>query len=127
MKSYDAIIIGAGQAGAPATFRINALSLTDGRRTELVRGDLPPLCCMYAGITGNEFLYRTLHGNRVRLHAIRVGGASRLIGEIPAAAIGGAAVFQSRIVYVEPAKDSARLQLVTGTGRPPVTLVAASR
>jgi Tol biopolymer transport system component len=53
-----------------------------------------------------------------------MGAASRHIGEIPAGTVGGAAVFQSRIVYLEPAKDSIRLQLVTGAGRPAVTLAS---
>jgi Tol biopolymer transport system component len=124
------LIYAVGRAAEPAAFRIMALRLADGSRTELVRDVLTLPCCepigpggMYYGLYDGEFYYRTLHGNRVRLHAMRVGRASRLIGEIPAATIrGSASVFQSRIVYLEPSKDSIRLQLVVGTGRPPVTL-----
>jgi Tol biopolymer transport system component len=124
------LIYAVGSAAEPANFRIMGLSLADGSRTELVRDVLTLPCCeptgpggMYYGLYGGEFYFRTLHGNRVRLHAMRVGRGSRLIGEIPAATIrGSAAVFQSRIVYLEPTKDSIRLQLVTGTGRLPVTL-----
>jgi Tol biopolymer transport system component len=123
------LIYRASDAPAPANYRIMALRLTDGVRTELVR-DVPSLpCCepvgpggMYYGITGREFYYRTLRGERVRLHAMRVGGASRVIGEIPPGTVRGSAVFQSRIVYLEPTKDSIRLQLVPGSGRLPVTL-----
>jgi hypothetical protein len=72
---------------------IIALSLTDGRRTELVRSDHILPYCEPVGPGGTnardpEFLYRSVNGNRIRLHAIRVGGASRLIGEIPAATVG---------------------------------------
>ena len=123
------LIYTAGTAAEPANSRIMALSFTDGSRTELVGNVLTFPCCepvgpggMYYGISGGEFFYRTLHGNRVRLHAMRMGGVSRLIGEIPSGAARGAAVFQSRIVYDEPTKDSIRLQLVPGAGRPPVTL-----
>jgi hypothetical protein len=124
------LIYAVGHAAEPANFRIMALSLADGSRTELARDVLTLPCCepvgpggMYYGLYGGEFYYRTQHGTRMRLHAMRVGRASRLIGEIPVATIrGSAAVFQSRIVYLEPSKDSIRLQLVTGAGRPPVTL-----
>lgn len=124
------LIYAVGRTAGPANFRIMALSLADGSRTELVRDVLTLPCCepvgpggMYYGLYSGEFYYRTLHGNRVRLHAMRVGRASRLIGEIPAGTIrGSAAVFQSRIVYLEPLQDSIRLQLVTGAGRPPMTL-----
>jgi hypothetical protein len=74
-------------------------------------------------MAGGEFYYRQARGNRVQLRAVRVGGESRVIGEVPAGlAANGAVVFQDRIVYLELDKDSARLQLVPGAGRPAKTL-----
>lgn len=120
----------AGDLSTPANWRLMALSLKDGSRKQLAQNVLGLPCCdprgagdMQYGMAGGEFYYRQARGNRVQLRAVRVGGESRLIGEIPAgAAANGAVVFQNRIVYLESDKDSARLQLVPGAGRPAKTL-----
>jgi hypothetical protein len=119
----------AGDVSTPTNWRLMALSLKDGSRKQLAQNVLGRPCCDPRGAVGNygmaggEFYYRQARGNRVQLRAVRVGGESRLIGEVPAgAAANGAVVFQNRIVYLELDKDSARLQLVPGAGRPAKTL-----
>ncbi len=119
----------AGDVSTSTNWRLMALSLKDGSRKQLAQNVLGLPCCDPRGAVGNygmaggEFYYRQARGNRVQLRAVRVGGESRLIGEVPAgAAANGAVVFQNRIVYLESDKDSARLQLVPGAGRPAKTL-----
>jgi len=120
----------AGDVSTPANWRLMALSLKDGSRKQLAQNVLGLPCCdprgaggMHYSMADGEFYYRQARGNRVQLRAVRVGGESRLIGEVPAgAAANGAVVFQNRILYLESDKDSARLQLVPGAGRPTKTL-----
>ncbi len=122
-----------GSPGAMTGWRIMSMSLKDGSRKELAR-DITGRgagCCdpvgpggMYYGITGNEFYYRQVKGDRLEIHAMRVSGESRLVGELPAdrPERSFVAVFQTRMAYTQGLKDSVRLRLVRGPGRQPTTL-----
>jgi hypothetical protein len=128
------LVYRAGERRTAAEWRLMAMSLENGSRKELARGVMVGggnICCfpkpaggMYYGITGSEFYFRQLVGNRLQIRAMRVSGQSRLLGDFPASLLGktGFALYQDRIAYLEPVKDSVRLQMVTGAGRPPKTL-----
>jgi Tol biopolymer transport system component len=77
--------------------------------------------------SGSELYYSRVVGNRTQMRATRVGGESRLIGEIPVGTVGYFAHRQNRGVYRENIKDSVRLHLISGAGRPPKTLATFAR
>jgi Tol biopolymer transport system component len=115
-----------------AQFR--ALNLKDGTRGELSADDVWVVCCdpgaskrMSIEPSGSELYYSRVVGNRTQMRATRVGGESRLIGETPVGTVGYFAPVQNRGVYREIIKDSVRLQLIAGAGRPPKTLATFSR
>ena len=121
----------AGDASRPANWRLMVLNVKDGTRKQLAQNVLGRPCCDPFGARGEvygmaggelEFYYRQARGNRVQLRAVRVGGESRLIGEVPAGSADWAIVFQNRIIYLESIGDSVRLQFIPGAGRATRTL-----
>ena len=120
-----------GTPGSVSDWRLVAVNLENRTRRELARDVVSGMCCdpvgaggMYYGITGKEFYFRQLKGDRLQIRSMNVNGESRLLADLPRSYLGktGFSVFENRVVYTETLKDSVRLRMVTGPGRAPTTI-----
>jgi hypothetical protein len=109
-----------------------AQRLADGRRTALAENVIGWGCCaitpaggMYYGITGEEFYFLQVDGERSQVRAMRLGSPSRLIAEFPRSFTGssGFAVAPGdRLAFTEHVGDSVRLRVIRGRSQPAVTI-----
>jgi Tol biopolymer transport system component len=113
-------------------WRLMAMNLADRSRKLLVdeiliRGG-SPAGGMYNGLGAGEFYYRQQVGSRFQLRARTVLGGSRLIGEFPLSLADAVFhIYKDRVVYRETGKDSVRLQLSPGPGKPVRTIGTFSK
>jgi Tol biopolymer transport system component len=114
--------------------QLRVLNLKDGSRGELSEDNVWVVCCepgaprrMPIEPSGTPLRYYRLVGNRMQLRTTRVGGESSLIADYPAGTVAFFAPGQNGGVYREIIKDSVRLQLFAGVGRPPKTLATFAR
>ena len=130
------LIFREGRQGMSTGWTLVTQRLADGQRTVLAKDVVGWGCCgispaggMYYGITGNDFHYLQVSGDRLQLRAMRLGSPSRLIAEFPRSMIGSSAfaVAGDRLAYTEQAGDSTRLRVIAGRGQPAVTIASYAK
>ena len=122
-----------GPAGRSTGWKLVAQRLSDGTRTVLAEDVHGYGCCavtpaggMYYGFAGDEFHYLKVRGDRLEIHAMRLGSPSRALAEVPRRLIGTAnlAVAGDRVAYTDVSGDSLHVRLVNRRGAPVITLAS---
>jgi len=130
------LIFREGRPGVSTGWTLTAQRLADGRRTVLAENIIGSGCCgitpaggMYYGITGDEFHFLQVGGDRLQIRAMRLGSPARVIAEFPRSVVGSAsfAVAGDRVAYTERAGDSTRLRVIPRRGEPAVTIASYPR
>jgi Tol biopolymer transport system component len=124
-----------GRRGTPTGWSLVSQRISDGTRTVLAN-DLTGGCCgaspaggMYYGITGDDFYYTRMYGDRLQLMAMRLGGKPRQLAELPRDRLAAVrfAVAGDKVAYDDVTNDSLRIRVITKPGAAPITVASRSK
>ena len=111
------------------------MDFTTGKTREVAKDVYPAApCCtatgptgVYNGMTGNEVYFQQMKGDRLQVLAVTSSGVPRVVADVPATLAGTThfAVHGNKLAYSVAGSDSNRLQVVTGVGQRPVTLLTS--